>query len=185
MEISFTGSLVYLVAMTLLVRRHTDHTPDWISIDNHKDFMNSPQYKPFMEILGSITAGPIDVRHVKFDSYSTKPMAAPVTEMYDMYLPASASDEKKQELAYAWSNLRKAVLNDEGSEGAMDGPVAETVSHKSLGDEEGYALMAIVGWKSLEKHTEFRNSEPFKASIGAVRAAVHGSGMGHAILRKS
>jgi quinol monooxygenase YgiN len=146
--------------------------------------MSSPQYETFMESLGSLTAGPPDIRHVKFESYSTKSMTAPITELFDMYLPASASNEKKQELADASSNLIKAILNDEGSEGAMDGHVVESVSHKSLGDEEGHALMAIIGWKSMENHTEFRNSESFKASIGPVRAAVKGAAMGHAILQK-
>lgn len=130
-------------------------------------------YKPFMEEVLSLTAGAPSLYHVHF---KTHPPAdaftlGAVTEVLQMYFPASYSDEdvKAFEARYEeFATITSAATPD--VKAVFPGWSVEEVTIPGS-EEKGKAFVLVIAWTTLQHHMDYRNSQSFTDSIPLLRGA--------------
>lgn len=154
---------------------------DWDSVDDHKKFIASPQYKPFgEELMSLLDEGAPSLYHVHFDPH---PPSAPLadgnaTEFITMYFPTdySAADQATFD-----ENIRNFFGGVEGSaegfKGASHGWVVEELKDPKSG-ELSKAYVILIGWTSVAAHMAYRETQSFKDNIHYLREAKDLKGLG-------
>ncbi|KAF1988351.1 hypothetical protein K402DRAFT_33564 [Aulographum hederae CBS 113979] len=155
----------------------------WKNITSHTDFTNTPQYQPFVKNIEKILRAPAFLHHAHFRVPFEEAAKAPVVEMLTCYFPADINYPDQEEFEKVSDELFEAAkTHSEGYVGFAGGWVAEDLKHESLIEEiggKGKAYVAAVGWKSVDAHKEFRETDAFKKKIGPMREAAEGMQMYH------
>ncbi|KAL1629327.1 hypothetical protein SLS56_005431 [Neofusicoccum ribis] len=151
---------------------------DWDDISNHKTFIASPAYGPFLSGVSTLLAAPPALAHHRFATpLAALTSGAPVTELVSFYFPAAYSDA---DFAGPWDEFAGVTARHAaglvGSAGAWG---EEEVEHASLGGEKGRVFLAAIAWESVDAHMAYRETAAFKESIVKLRALVSGIEMHH------
>lgn len=162
-------------------RENPDHAQmliDWDSIDNHKAFIASPSYGPFLAGVSALIAAPPVLTHHAFPSaVPAVTTSAPVTELVSFYFPA---DYNTSDFAAPWDEfVRVAAENAKGLVGSSASWAEEEVEHSSLKGEKGKVFLALIAWESVDAHMAYRDTQAFKKSIVKLRNLVSGIEMHH------
>ncbi|KAI0387755.1 hypothetical protein F5Y04DRAFT_240910 [Hypomontagnella monticulosa] len=150
---------------------------DWDAVANHHAFAaDAAVFGPFKAKLGSILAAPPQTPyHVEFAPQpasvldNKKPGAeSPVAEVLHAYFPADFSEEAKGKVVGV---VHEFVKKMQAFATGLTGEVAlgwtwETLEFKG---EQCVALVAALGWKSLEAHLQAREHEDFAKVIPMLR----------------
>ncbi|WPH04201.1 Hypothetical protein R9X50_00708900 [Acrodontium crateriforme] len=147
---------------------------DWDNIDKHKDFMASETYQPFRQNFSSIMAGPPTIFHADMQGSPSKAYGAPVTEVATFWFDGAPPAD------YIDGATKFGKLIEESKFAGYHG-LAVGVTHEELEREgvKGQAAVAIIGWDSVEKHMEFRNTDAFKENIHLLRSSMKKVEMHH------
>lgn len=99
------------------------------------------------------------------------------TEVATFYLDPSTSDSDAQAFEEAlWQFMTEAVEKADGFTSTAGGWIVEEVEHEKAGGKaKGYFL--LIGWQSVEKHMEFRDTEAFKGVQRVRKFLKHGEGV--------
>ncbi|KAI2637229.1 hypothetical protein GGS26DRAFT_477373 [Hypomontagnella submonticulosa] len=150
---------------------------DWDDVKDHYAFAaDAPVFGPFKERLGTVLAVPPQTPyHVEFAPQpaavldNKKPGARSlVAELLHAYFPADFADEAKAKTAAV---VREFVKKMQVFADGLTGEVAlgwtwETLEYKG---EQCLALVAVLGWKSLEAHQQARQHEDFAKVVPMLR----------------
>lgn len=138
--------------------------------------MNSEAYGPFLKQFLSIAAGAPTIVHTDFTPHSAleTALAAPVTEVVKCYL-----DNESATAAYDVSKASAFLDQGKDVEGYKGGAVGTTYEEMEKDGVKGKGAVLAIGWESVQKHMEFRETEAFKEKIGLLRQGAKGIEMGH------
>ena len=90
---------------------------------------------------------------------------SPATEILTVYFPQDYSQSDQDKFLEDIKKLVKAVEdNADTYTGSAGGWVVEDVPIPDT-SEKGKAYVALIGWKSMEDHMAFRNTQAFKGNI--------------------
>lgn len=136
--------------------------------------MNSEAYGPFFNQFKSIAAGAPKIVHTDFTPSGALEtvLAAPVTEVVTCYFDSSPPEDY---VPKASSFLEQG----KGVEGYRGGAVGTTYEEMEKDGVKGKGAVLAIGWESVQKHMEFRETEKFKENIGLLRQGAKGIEMGH------
>ncbi|KAF2641453.1 hypothetical protein P280DRAFT_313771 [Massarina eburnea CBS 473.64] len=164
---------------------------DWESLDAHKAFAASPAYGPFLGKIATLLAAPPQVFHLSVPAeYPTSvPLSAPVTECLSLYFDPSYENA---DFNSNWAKFVKRAYElekESGGIGVTGGFSLEPHKHKNLaaeGEEEGAAKLfgIFIGWPSIEKHLEFRNSEAMTTIRPYIQEGPKGMSVYHVAFKK-
>ena len=133
--------------------------------------MKAPIYGPFGKHLMTIVDGALSMYHVNFDphppSAAVSSTTSPVTEVFTSYLPSHDAEFEKN-----CGKLVDAIKERaEGyGGGTSSGWVIEDVEHESFGEgKKGKAFVVVIGWKSVQGHIDFRETDAFKENAGFIK----------------
>jgi len=136
---------------------------EWDTYEDHKVIMDSPTYDvdviaKVLPALSSTSPPSLKLVHVQFDKDISKILQAPVTEVFVATLKPESKDKKEDVKGY-FAHL--AV--------ALDGIAISAAWGQAREDEDFF--VAIIGWKSVEAHTEARKlfTEETRNAIASIR----------------
>lgn len=145
---------------------NTDETfSDWDDIESHKTFVATPGYGPFVAKLKEIISD-LKIFHLKPSPAAPTVLNQGLVEMGTFF----DVDEKFN------GNVRKfleAVKGAGVSLGTAHGQVIEDISKEEDG-KKARAVVLFIGWESVSKHMEFRETDTFKEHIYLLRKGVNG-----------
>ena len=126
--------------MASVVRQDLTATIDWKDLQDHKEFINSEAYKPFIgdiaELFDFDVAPPFFCKsslssvhhpllnhsdHVNFTGDSVAPREAAVTEFAPFNIDSGATEDKKSDLEDSILKLGKFCTDSAGSSGVAVG----------------------------------------------------------------
>jgi len=140
---------------------------DWTSYEDHKKFIDSAPYGPFVKKLENNFTTSLSLQHAFLPASKTSLLSSvPCIEYATFY---GIEDGCLSNIA---EFERKAVA--EGYHGMVYGETMEELS-KEDGGEKAKAAILCIGWDSKEKHMEYRESENFKENIGLLRVKNKGA----------
>ncbi|RSL91165.1 hypothetical protein CEP51_000401 [Fusarium floridanum] len=138
---------------------------DWESMEAHQAATESPQYGPFLEQVGTIMAGPPNLKHAVLNVYGADGelrLSPPVTAFRDtptviqkFYFPSSVDTSAVDTAALA---LVHSVKSLKGFKGAATGWLLEEVEHHALGGSSGKGFVLVTGWGRSDLAGEFSTS---------------------------
>ncbi|KAE9992626.1 hypothetical protein EG327_008369 [Venturia inaequalis] len=144
---------------------------DWNSIKSHKDFEQTEAYLPFVQKIGTIMSGPVQMRHAEFRAPLATAAVAPIVELLTLYFPDHVDRINVDTTLVEF--IQTLVDNAKGFVGYTTGWVAEELEHEKIeGKARAYAV--AIGWESLEAHMAYRDTQTFKDNIVKVRAIAKG-----------
>jgi len=147
---------------------------DWNDGGAHQKFIDSAEYKPFLEKLLGLLREPPSLCHFHPTQFPpTVVSRAPINEIAMFY---------KTDHSFL-DNLKKFVSVFDGNKiegyvGYVYGPVIEEIE-KSAGDGKGKAVTLFIGWESKEAHMKFRETELFQKNVNLLREGVGAVEMHH------
>jgi hypothetical protein len=151
---------------------------DWDSVDAHKKFMASEIYGPFGEKLTSILDGVEGVYHAHMNphppSAALAETSSPATELLTAYFPKDYSTAQMDKFSADFETLAKNI--EAGGEGYfVTGTggwcVEDEITNPANAEMKGKAFFAAIGWKSVQRHLDFRSTDTFKDNIHLLRGA--------------
>lgn len=155
---------------------------DWNSVDDHKKFMDSPAYKPFLEKFGELLGGAPQLWHAEYRPHPPSALldgkTTPATEVLHAYFPTDLSKEDATAFQERIAKLAGAIEKGAGEDytGFVAGWVDEELDIPGK-EEKGKVYSVLVGWKSVEAHNKFRETQIFKDNIHLLREAKHLKGV--------
>ena len=167
-------------------RALTNSASDWDSVQSHQDFIASPGYEGFTEIISSLLDKDILLYHTRFSpsppSTAFSTTSASVAENLTFYFPSTMSDAYRSSWDETFAEFKRILeRHAEGFKTGVGGWVVEELQHKNI-EGTAKAFAAVFEWESVEKHQAFRNTEEFKKAIGPVRNASKGIDVHHVVL---
>ena len=137
--------------------------------------MAKDSYKPFLDNARKMMDQPPTVIHVDFNSAAalSDVLSAPVTELITLNFdgqPPADYGEGADKLIQA---LEKEAV---GLVAATWGQTHEVLDSNGV---KGNAVVAAVGWSSIESHMACRETEVFKEHIHLLRSTSKGAEMHH------
>ena len=133
-------------------------------------------YKPFLEHFGQmcdINAAQIYHAHLTPHpaTEALSDRVSPATEILTVYFPSGYSQADQDTFLDNFKKLVKAIEdNADTYTGSAGGWVQEEIPILGT-SEKGKAYVALIGWKSMEDHTAFREHQAFKDNIHHLRGA--------------
>lgn len=146
---------------------------DWDDLSDHKTFMVSEAYPPFLQAMAPHMAARPGMHHVAFNPPVPTPVlsgTSPVVELLYTYFPGDESftaEMKDDAMREATLFLNEIGPKAKGATGQT--AIGWTNEKVEFQGEECLALCVFVGWESLEAHLEFRSSDLFKENIPQLR----------------
>jgi hypothetical protein len=130
-------------------------------------------YKPFMEGVLGLAAGPPSLQHVHFDPHppSDALKLGGATEVLNIYFPASYSDEDQETLDTRVQKFAEIVKADTPEVKAIARGWAEEEVDIPGTEEKGRVYTALIAWTSVQAHLDYRNTQTFKDNIHLLRGA--------------
>ncbi|KAM3067681.1 hypothetical protein ACMFMG_000005 [Clarireedia jacksonii] len=146
---------------------------DWTSISAHRAFEASSAYQPFRENLAVIMEDAV-IFHIYEIS---QPLLSPaVMEIATFYGTDEVFMHGLQEFKEAVGKLKELP---KGYLGWMDwGSSLEMVRHREE-EEQGRAVVLMLGWRSMEDHMAFTGTDDFKSVIEHLKKGTTGVEMCH------
>ncbi|ETN39677.1 uncharacterized protein HMPREF1541_05903 [Cyphellophora europaea CBS 101466] len=147
-------------------------TIDWTDVQEHKDFINSEAYKPFVALLAELfdfNIAPPFFYHVNFTSDSVPAREAPVTEFATFGISASSSQADKSKLEDNTLRLAQFVNANDKSKGSAIGWTIEEIEGPKGATNP---LQVLIGWDSVEDHMKARENPEFGPLIGPIRESI-------------
>ncbi|KAK8105187.1 uncharacterized protein PG998_004594 [Apiospora kogelbergensis] len=150
---------------------------DWDSISAHEAFCaNTLVYDPFYASLAPFhtAEAPLTPYHVAFDPPAAGVLdVAPAVEVLHLNFPVDYDLQREQATLKTIGEFF-AIAQKAAGEGGTDllvgtpavGWVAEEREAK---DEKVRVLVVAIGWKSVEAHMQYRDTDTFRESIGMIR----------------
>ncbi|MCJ1317233.1 hypothetical protein MMC15_002556 [Xylographa vitiligo] len=148
----------------------------WDSIDDHKSFMNSPNYETHINNLRTIINNdkPLTILHVPFNP-SDNPAPAlgansnvGVTEVVYFYFPSALTSGEKDVIMSSVDKMRPVMERSEVL-AVYDGwAVEEAVPNPGPQASEGEkskVYINVCGWVDVEAHMRFTGTEDFGQNI--------------------
>ncbi|KAH7138228.1 hypothetical protein B0J11DRAFT_513861 [Dendryphion nanum] len=149
---------------------------DWSDIQDHKTFISSPTYGPFLDNLGLLLSGPPLIFHAHLppnNTFPSGPGSAPVTECLTLYFSPSYPSPT---YSAAFAKFQAAIASYPDLRGIAGGWVVEELEKEG---EKKKAFAAFLGWDSVEKHQAFRESDLFRDVIAGFREGWESADMAH------
>lgn len=143
----------------------------WDSVDHHKAFMATEEYKPFLNRFLGIVGGDLSLIHADLEPSGElqKAISAPVTEVATFYFGSDGAPEGYLEGVEKFKKIMEKEKSDGYIAGAIGLTVEDNVKSPAKEDVEGKAAVLIIGWESVEKHMQFRETATFKDNIHYLR----------------
>lgn len=104
----------------------------------------------------------------------TKTLSAPVTELATFYFEGAPQADYLQNVGKFAETLERE--KPEGFLAAAYGLTHEVLEREGV---KGKALVLTIGWQSVERHMEYRETEAFRTNIGLLRGDAKGIVMKH------
>jgi hypothetical protein len=152
---------------------------DWASLQDDKNFEQTPAFQPFLENIGTFISGPPILYHVNFRVPFAMVSSSPVVEMATMYLPFSFDPSTFERI---WDTLIESLSAAEGFQASTSGWVVEE-QHNDQVDTNCMAWVGAIGWASVEAHHNAKGKHP--AVQGVREAILPGTTSYHASFRKA
>jgi heme-degrading monooxygenase HmoA len=136
---------------------------DWDTIDDHKRFMASPGYGPFLQNFGVLFAVPPKPFH-----FTPKPFppsiigSAPCTEVAMFF-------QVEEQFLGNLAKFAECLKDQDGYLGHAFGETVEEIE-KEEGSGMGKAIVLYIGWTNKDAHMKFRESKSFEANIHLLRS---------------
>lgn len=129
--------------------------------------MNSA-YLPAVVPIGSLCSGPHTVFHARFQPHPPAGvLVEPVTEVITTYFPAGYSVEDQKKYHDSTVKLFKACQAlDDGCLSSTSGWVDKV---QEVEGEKFKTYVALLGWKSVDHHLNFRKTVPFRRLIEGMK----------------
>ena len=156
---------------------------NWDSRQHHEAFIASDAYGPHLQRCATIMDGPVEIAHVDFEPAGalSKAISAPVTEIATFYCEGEPGSEWMSNAAKAGEWLAREAA-EAGYLGIVYGITHEEVEYKGV---KGKAAVIAIGWKSVEAHMSFRETQTFKENIGLLRGEAKAIEMHHVVMMKA
>jgi hypothetical protein len=138
---------------------------DWASIQDDKNFEQTPAFQPFLENIGTIIAGPPKIFHVNFRHPFQVVSEAAVVEMATIYLPIDFDQTAFEKI---WDALVKSLSTADGFCASTSGWVIEELENDKV-EEKTRAWVGAIGWASVEAHNDVKGKHP---AVQGVRDSV-------------
>jgi quinol monooxygenase YgiN len=167
---------------------------DWESIEVHSKFMTREEFKPFLELVLANVAGKPSLYHVNFKSYPLTVLenhsasgGTNVAEVLHMHFPADISDEGRAAVEKTAQDFLGQLTPDKAPGFSGQSAMGWAVEEVELKGEKTRALVALLGWESIDAHIKFRDTEHFKNIIPLLRDIkdLKGIEMCHVTVNKS
>jgi len=150
---------------------------DWDTIEDHINWTKHPlnaevgkSLEPFFEPTGYF------VKHVALEpfppAFVLDSARCPVTELFTAFFPSDITPAAKATVTASFEEfIDKALKTSPDFKGISYGWGIET-DFPVTGEEgkTGSIFVAFIGWPSVEAHMKFRETQPFKENVGAIRA---------------
>lgn len=150
---------------------------DWDSVGAHETYCaNTVVYSPFYAALAPYsTAGAPALYHAALDPPATGGVldVAPAVEVLHVHFPADYSREQQQatvETVREFFAISEKAAGKEGMDLLVGAPtLGWAVEEREFKGEKARVLVVMIGWKSVEAHMQYRDTDAFRESIGMVR----------------
>jgi len=150
---------------------------DWDSVDDHKAFIASDQYKPFFKQFGTLMSGDPTLYHVHFDPHpptvaliGSSPIA---TENITIYFPTTYSTEDQKAFVDSLNKFVAVIEKTQdisGYKGSVGGWVEEELTVPGS-SEKAKGYVCLIAWESVEAHLKYRETQDFKDNSHLLRGA--------------
>lgn len=141
---------------------------DWDAIEKHHEFMHKPEYGPFLQKFSSVFAEAPKIHHANLEPFDNvaKALSAPVTEVATFFFEGAPPADYLN----GFHQFREVVERtpDSGYFSSAAGPTVEEIEHDGV---KGKAIVLLIGWKSVDAHTLFRETQVFKDNISLLRSS--------------
>jgi hypothetical protein len=135
----------------------------------HSSLTAGRGYKAFLDGAVEQCEKPPHFYHVHFEPFPPTAAFAEVTEFIEAYFPADYSAEDQKTFH---ENLKKfgsiVKSNWEECRGTAGGWVAEELDDPKSGNK-AKVYVCLIGWKSVDSHMRFRETQSFKDNIHLLR----------------
>ncbi|KAK8067673.1 hypothetical protein PG996_006785 [Apiospora saccharicola] len=159
---------------------------DWDSVSAHETFCaNTAVYSPFYASLAPLSTTAPSPYHVALDPPAQGGVldVAPAVEVLHVHFPADYSSEQERATVKTirefFAISQKAAGKEEGTDLLVGAPtLGWAVEEREFKGEKARVLVVMIGWKSVEAHMQYRDTEAFRESIGMIRGLEGLKGMG-------
>ena len=158
---------------------------DWDSVEDHIAFTKSAPYGLFLEQLGTLQDGDIDLHHVHFSPHPPSNAMAmktvPASQCFILYLALDVDQKSYEE------NIQEFVKTLEerakGFKGCTMGWVVEELEHENVeGKCKAYA--GAIGWDSVQAHMAFKETQAYKDNVHLFDTGLKASEVYHVRFRE-
>ncbi|KAI9770925.1 MAG: hypothetical protein M1840_002629 [Geoglossum simile] len=160
---------------------------NWSSISSRQAFVDSPAYKPFVSSLSTILTDPPVTCCTTLDPNPATAVFAhgtsPVTELCTFYFALPFSLEAQSAFDETITAFSARVASKaEGYKATASGWIVEELDNPNIGKSKGFFL--AYGWKSIDAHMRYRDTDDFKETIGGIREKFGAVTMCHVIFKE-
>lgn len=140
---------------------------DWESLEANKAYRATANYSNDVAPLKEVSSK-LHHNHVVLKP-STDPLKSPIVEWMTAFFPSTTSAaEKDKYVANAEKFIAECKPAAKGFLGFAYGWVIEEVSHPKV-DGKALAMVAVIGWESVEAHMSLRETDVFKENVALLR----------------
>ncbi|RMZ83057.1 hypothetical protein DV738_g1339, partial [Chaetothyriales sp. CBS 135597] len=153
---------------------------DWEDVQKHKDFMNTDEYGPFVAQLAEIfdfDTSPPFLFHVNFTSDSVPARESPVTEVAPLNVALDTSDADKSAFEAKALALIEHLKNEGKASSYALGWVIEDLDNPNTPDGKSKALLALIGWQTVEDHLAAQETSSYKDLLEPLKNWLTADGM--------
>ncbi|KAI9781172.1 MAG: hypothetical protein M1839_006280 [Geoglossum umbratile] len=160
---------------------------NWNNISSRQAFTDSPAHKPFATALSTLLASPPKTFHSTLDPHPTTavfaPGTTPVTELCTFYFALPLSPEAQSAFDETITAFSARVASKaEGHTAAASGWIVEELDNPAIGKAKAFFL--AYGWKSIDAHMKYRDTQDFKETIGGIREKIGAVTMYHVAFKE-
>ncbi|KAK7917734.1 hypothetical protein PG985_011342 [Apiospora marii] len=149
---------------------------DWDSVDAHEAYRaNTVVYDPFYAALAPFSTTAPAPYHVALDPPGKGGVldVAPAVEVLHVHFPADYAPEQQQATVKTireFFAISEKAAGKEGMDLLVGSPtVGWAVEERDFKGEKARVLVVMIGWKSVEAHMQYRDTDAFRESIGMIR----------------
>ncbi|KAK7946316.1 uncharacterized protein PG986_010637 [Apiospora aurea] len=148
---------------------------DWDSVAAHEQFCaKTDLYAPFVASLAPLSTTAPAPYHVAFEPPAKGVLdVAPAVEVLHLNFPADYGAEKQGVVLKKFGEffaISEKAAGAQGMDLLVGSPaVGWAVEEREFKEEKARVLVVMIGWKSVEAHMQYRDTDAFRESIGMIR----------------
>lgn len=149
---------------------------DWDSVSAHEAFCaNTDVYGPFYASLAPFSTTAPSLYHVGLDPPAKGGVldTAPAVEVLHVHFPVGYAAEKEQatvKTLHEFFTISQKAAGKDGMDLLVGNPtLGWAVEEREFKGEKARVLVVMIGWKSIEAHMQYRDTDAFRESIGMIR----------------